>query len=502
MRILPLVLLCGLWYSPAQGQRPPALDTAALSACVASTARAGQLPDVAVVVVGPEGPVYEAHFGAREPGPAPGVAASDVQDPFYLGALSETLTAFAVMRLVDDEVVDLDATVVRYLPDLAFRDPDRTSRLTIRHLLAHRSGLPRIGFFNRRVRIQGRLDHIDFVRDPGAAFEASSLDYLVLGRVLEAASGQPYATHMSERVFGPLGIESVAADGETARLEGAVRGHRYLFGWPVATAGPSYGDPMVPATYLAAGASEAGRFLSLLLSRGRRNDTRLLSVSGVEALLPTATPSSAPTESPAHTHTPDGTTPEDLGPRWSAIRRGDSEAWFQEGLSPGFHAFIAVLPARDLGVVVLTNRAGGPGPDAPSQLLRGVVDRVLGRPGQPYFPWERILHVALLVFVVGWTFRSFRWYRHWVELGRPQTTAHTRPVVGRLALDLAVAATLPLVVVLGLEKISIMGLLELHPDLGIAVIVFPIAAIPMAVWRTLVNSEEWRRGREAAPPPR
>jgi CubicO group peptidase (beta-lactamase class C family) len=356
-----------------------------------------------VVVVGPGGAVYEARFGDRGSGLSTEAAAAG-HHRFYLGSVSETLSAYAVLRLVDDGLIDLDAPVAQYLPDLRFSDAARTGRLTIRHLLTHRSGLPRIGFFNRRVQVQGRLDHIDFVREPGAEFDPSSLDYLVLGKVLEAVSGQSYSAHMSAWVFGPMGMASVSADGEAARSEGVVKGHRYLFGWPVATDGHTYTDVMVPAAHLAASASDMGRFLSVLLSLGRLGETQLLSPSGVEALLPKTTDPSA------------GTDPQELSHGWKSVGGEPIRAWYREGVSPGFHALIAVLPEEDLGVVVLANRAGGPGPAAASELLYGMVDRALGRPGQTYLPWERILHLVLLILVAGCILQTVRWYRRWVAV--------------------------------------------------------------------------------------
>ncbi len=392
VRLLLCGLLLALSSSPVEGQRPPALDTTAFSAHIASVARRAQIPHVSVVVVGPEGALYEAHIGSRTSGPGPSSRGlSEGNTRFYLGAVSETLTAFALMRLVDDGLVDLDAPVTRYLPDLDFGDPDRADRLTIRHLFTHHSGLPRSGFFNRRVQEEGRLDHIDFVREPGATLEASSLDYLVLGMVLEAVSGQRFSTLMSERVFEPIGMESAVADGETARSEGVATGHRYLFGWPVATEGHPYTDIMVPAAHMAASALDTGRFLSVLLNQGRRDDVRLLTASGAKALLPTP-------QDPT-----DGTAPGAANNGWGLMAWGGdadredeealmrAEAWFREGVSPGFHALMAVLPGEDLGVVVLANRTGGPGPSAARELLYGVVDRALGRPGRAYVPWERLI---------------------------------------------------------------------------------------------------------------
>ena len=487
MSLVRCVALVVVLSSPAEGQRQPALDTIGLSDYVASMGRAGQLPDVAVVVVGPEGPVFQTRFSTGGSGAGPGARGRpDAEDRFSLGAVSEMLTAFAVMRLVDDGLIDLDTPVVRYLPDLAFSDAVRTGRLTIRHLLDHRSGLPRIGFYSRRVQVLGRLEHVDFVREPGIAFEASSLDHLVLGRVLEAVSGQPYAVHMTERLFEPIEMRSVSADGETARREGVVEGHRYLFGWPVSTQGQAYTGDVVPAAHLAASASDLGRFLAVLLNQGRRDDTRLLSASSVLSLLPRGAAR------------PGTTVPAGVDNVWKSIRGAEIQAWYRAGVSPGFHALVGVLPRQRLGIVVLASRAGGPGPNAASALLSGVVDRVLGRPRQTYLPWERILHLVLLILVIGSILQPLRSHHRWKAIGQPRALAHTPLILGRLALEVAIAAALPLVVILGVAKMSIIELFAIHPDLALAVIVFPLAAVPTSVWRALVHSEIWRRNRNSA----
>ena len=281
-------------------------------------------------------------------------------------------------------------------------------------------------------------------------------------------------------------MRSVSADGESARSEGVVRGHRYLFGWPVATEVHAYTDIMVPAAYLASSAPDLGRFLSLLLNDGLRGDARLLSAEGVEELLPSAAEQASADKQDGRDH------------GWKPAGREKGRAWYREGVSPGFHALLAVLPGEDLGIVVLASRTGGPGPAAATALLDGVLDLILGRPGGSYLPWERILHVALLILVGAWMVQPIRWHRRWKAVGSPTATAHTRPIVGRLVLDLAVAGAFPLVVILGIAKMSIQGLLGLYPDLGVALIVFPLTAIPTAVWRTLVRSEAWRRGQGAS----
>jgi CubicO group peptidase (beta-lactamase class C family) len=60
---------------------------------------------------------------------------------FQIGSITKVWTASIIMMLVDEGVLDLDAPVVTYLPELKLADADVTARVTLRDLLSHRSGI-------------------------------------------------------------------------------------------------------------------------------------------------------------------------------------------------------------------------------------------------------------------------------------------------------------------------------------------------------------------------
>src|SRR5690606_1141853 len=67
------------------------------------------------------------------------------QTPFILGSTSKSITALAVMQLVDRGAVELDAPVQRYIPWFTLADADAVGRITVRHLLTMSSGIPADG---------------------------------------------------------------------------------------------------------------------------------------------------------------------------------------------------------------------------------------------------------------------------------------------------------------------------------------------------------------------
>ena len=72
----------------------------------------------------------------------PGGEAPTPQTPFFIGSLTKSITALAVMQLVEAGKVELDAPVQRYLPWFRVADPQASAQMTVRHLLNQTSGLP------------------------------------------------------------------------------------------------------------------------------------------------------------------------------------------------------------------------------------------------------------------------------------------------------------------------------------------------------------------------
>jgi CubicO group peptidase (beta-lactamase class C family) len=142
---------------------------------------------------------------------------------FDLASLTKPMaTATAVALLVDEGKLELDAPVAKTLPAFAERDKEA---VTLRQLLSHSAGLrPWRGFHElllRRERKSGerlvgtpegrawiidRVVRSALVHEPGAAAVYGDLDFIVLGAVVEAASGKSLDAFCEERIFAPMGL--------------------------------------------------------------------------------------------------------------------------------------------------------------------------------------------------------------------------------------------------------------------------------------------------------
>jgi CubicO group peptidase (beta-lactamase class C family) len=162
-------------------------------------------------------PLYRAAYG--EANKDFGVR-NTVETKFNLGSMNKMFTAVAVMQLVEAGRVSLDDTLGKFLAAGAMR-PDVLSKVRVKHLLTHTSGLG--SYFTpewdgqSRARYRSVDDWMQLVKndalqfEPGTRWEYSNTGMLVLGKVIEVASGQDYFAYVRQRIAAPAGMTSTDA---------------------------------------------------------------------------------------------------------------------------------------------------------------------------------------------------------------------------------------------------------------------------------------------------
>ena len=138
--LLLTVALCMVPTVPSYADPPPAAspDFVAIDAYLDHEMRDVRIPGLALGIVHNDEIVHLKGFGVAD---ASGRVVTP-QTPFILASASKSFTALAIMQLVEDGTVDLDAPVVTYLPSFTVRDESASATITVRHLLNHTSGLP------------------------------------------------------------------------------------------------------------------------------------------------------------------------------------------------------------------------------------------------------------------------------------------------------------------------------------------------------------------------
>jgi serine beta-lactamase-like protein LACTB len=206
------ILLAFLLSPPVFGQ-PPARYADAIKHLEVVIERERQdagIPGLSVAVVDDQSIVWAKGFGHADLARTRLLGQDTV---FRVGSVSKLFTDIAVMQLVEEGKLDLDADVTKYLPDFKPNNPSGKA-ITLRQLMAHRSGLvrePPVGnYFDpdspSLTKTVASLNGVPIVYEPGAKIKYSNAGVAVVGQIVERMDGRPFARAVRERVLVPLGM--------------------------------------------------------------------------------------------------------------------------------------------------------------------------------------------------------------------------------------------------------------------------------------------------------
>jgi CubicO group peptidase (beta-lactamase class C family) len=218
-RLLVAAVLSGaLVTTNAAERRITRLDGSRITAAeidetVQRLMRAGQVPGLGLAILNDRRVAYLKAYGERDTKKHLPLTIDSVMTS---ASFSKSTFAFMVMQLVQEGVLDLDATVQRYLRRALTEYPDykdlagdeRYQRITTRMLLSHTAGFP-----NLRILNMGRLN-INF--EPGSRYAYSGEGIRLLQLVVEEATRQPVQTLMRDRVFRRFGMARTSLTWESA----------------------------------------------------------------------------------------------------------------------------------------------------------------------------------------------------------------------------------------------------------------------------------------------
>lgn len=318
--------------------------------------------------------------------------AVDAHTVFRLASLSKSFAGTITGMLVSEGALRWDSRVVDYMPALKFSDPLAAQQLTVADVLSHRVGLGR-NTYDRDI--ESNADYHSLVQrlsaapmrcQPGHCYAYQNVAFSLIGDVVFATSGQFYSEAVSRRIFKPLGMNdaSYGLDGIQASARWAKPHVRAGGGWHSLIPKPTY-YRLAPAAGVNASISDMAQWL--IAQGGHRPE-----------ILPA--PLLATLQAPIV-----GTPPEMRNTSWRRDRldaAGYGLGWrvfdysghrvvFHGGAVQGYRGLMAMLPERDLGIVVLWNSDS----NLPSGLMPTILDRAIGLPPQRWLdvdPNIEVLH--------------------------------------------------------------------------------------------------------------
>lgn len=347
------------------------------------------------------------------------------QTPFMLASLTKTFTALAARQLAESGKWSLDDSVRYYLPEFRLANEEAAVKITIRDLINHTSGISQPEgiepyLYSVEMEFTKALERLAKTQPqflPGSQYEYSNWNYILLGKVIERASGVSYQEYIENQVLDPLEMDRSSFE-DYHSIAGHATGNTIVFGVPLA-----YDEKHIPLLlstgYLTSTAEDMAHYMIPYFNQGQYRDVKLLSTQGQGWFDPTWTWHSG--------------IPEDISYSYS-------------GGHTSFNTAIQLFSFHQVGVVVLMNTRLDtitPGPDA-SEIAFNIARIVIG------FPYEIplshnfylgfVLLALILMMLVGWLVWQVWGLNRWLEMARSAPGAGKAKLLSEPVINLLTGA--------------------------------------------------------------
>jgi len=338
-----------------------------LSKLIVNLVHSAEVPGLSIATIEGGKIGWIGSFGVKDTKTAGKV---DPQTVFPAASLSKVVFAYAVLKLVDEGKLDLDAPLSKYVPAYVQND-DRVNLITARHVLTHRTGFP-------NWRPSGKPLVLHF--NPGERYSYSGEGFVYLQRAVETIVGRPLDGFMQQSVFRPLGMTNSSYLWQERYEALAVAGHTEAgistrLGKTVEGASPinGGGGPAAASTLLTTAEDYAKFVIAVMNGTGLKPETAgqmLKSQSAVDAACGNCIGKPVGKAS--------DTISWGLGVGLAATPGG--RYFWHWGDNGDFKAFVTGSEVSKRGVVIFTNSANG------MMIIPDIVREAIGQT-PPAFDW-------------------------------------------------------------------------------------------------------------------
>ncbi|MCP4218939.1 MAG: beta-lactamase family protein, partial [bacterium] len=319
-----------------------------------------KIPGLAVAIVKGDHTVYKNGFGFAD---------VDKQMPvtpkalFELGSTSKAFTGLAILILESRGLLNRNDTVDTYLPWLKLSFQGREVKPRISHFMHHTSGIPfkSLGLIpkssadNALEETVRKLVNYELENTPGSEFIYATINFDVLGLVIETVSGMPFEDYITKTLLVPLDMQKTFVVGKKARPAEMATGYKLSFGSASVYDAPVYRGN-APAGYIVSNIEDMAQWLKFQTgSIDSKIEKSLIEKS----------------------HTPKQYGMGNYFAGWFAFP--NEGVILHAGTNPNYSAFVGFNPASKTGVVVLSNMNS----DFSTGMGIGVLEILKGAKPQP-----------------------------------------------------------------------------------------------------------------------
>jgi CubicO group peptidase (beta-lactamase class C family) len=329
--------------TPATGPDVARLQTE-LEPKISEAINKGQLPGFAIGVVKNGKLIYAKGFGVARLG---GNTLITPRSLFHMASVTKTFVATAVMQLVEQGKIDLDAPVTRYLPYFKLND-ERYREIKIRQMLSHTSGIPDTVNYNwdKPEFDAGALER--FVRStadeklvfaPGEKFGYSNTAYEILGDIIAKVSGQSFEDYVHQHILTPLGMKDSTLLVREANPQLLTSPHVVENQKVVVSKIFPYNRAHAPSSTLYSSIEDMSRWAMANLNRGELDGQRILKRETAESMWRPVVDALGMKE----------------GISWFTTEKSGHRLVLHSGGDVGFESLVVLAPDDSFAVIAMNN---------------------------------------------------------------------------------------------------------------------------------------------------
>ncbi|MFZ5351467.1 MAG: cyclic peptide export ABC transporter [Bacillota bacterium] len=325
--------------------------------------RKGKIPGLSIAIVNGKEDLYTKGFGYSDIDKKIPVGTETV---FELGSTSKAFTGIGLLKLKNEGLISLKDPVNKYLPWFYMKYKNMKADITLEQLLHHTSGISSstIGTIPQDNSVQALENTVkklvggELESYPGESYEYATINYDILGLIIQEVAKTSYEDYMREQVFLPLGLQNTFAQKDETVLRNLSNGYKLGFLFPFKYHAPQYRGN-TPAGYIYSNTVDMARWLMLQIGVAER--PKLFKNAFEESHIADRTvfPNF------------DGSS---YAAGWCVLQSGEGE-FFHDGSNPNYSSYLVFRPEEKLGVAVLANI----NTSLTSTIGQGVMDILMNR---------------------------------------------------------------------------------------------------------------------------
>ncbi|WP_291560024.1 MULTISPECIES: cyclic peptide export ABC transporter [unclassified Clostridium] len=303
----------------------------------------GKITGLSVTIVKEDKTIYRKGFGYSD---IESQKAVESKDLFEIGSNSKAFTALGILNLQKSGQIKLENEVTKYIPWLKVNYKGKEAPITIEQLLYQTSGIPFKTIDNIPVSNEDNaleetvktLINIELDSEPGKKFQYATINYDVLGLIIEKVTGNSYESYIEENVIKPMGLNNTYLYKNEVVNEHMAKGYKINFLKPQPYEAPVYRGNK-PAGYIISSSEDMAKWLKIQMGTlsDSKFDNEIIEQSHE-----------------ANRRVPPEGDGSSYASGWFVYQKAGGEI-SHGGNNPNYSSFIVFKPEDKIGVAVLCN---------------------------------------------------------------------------------------------------------------------------------------------------